>query len=468
MTINHPTGAERGNSPLPSMGSNTKYRRLFETAQDGILLLNALTGVIEDANPFLIELLGFSLEELQGKQLWEIGAFADVVECKRLYAELIEFRYVRYEDLPLKAKTGLAIEVEFVSNVYDVDGIDVIQCNIRDITDRKRIEAKLAATERMFRGLVEHSISGIYIIQDDLIVYVNQRAADILNQGSIIGMIGTGYLLWVNSDDRTNVAGIMAQILGGSSENMAYEFYADIQTDGQTIRVGANASLADHLDRPAIVGMIQDISEKRRLEDALQHYINELKTSFMSTVKVATIISEMRDPYTAGHERRVSEIASAIGTAMGFDKERVSGLRVAGHLHDLGKILIPAEILSKPGRLTSIEYELIKGHVQASYDVLAGVEFPWPIAQIALQHHERMDGSGYPNHLKGDEILLDARIMAIADVVESMASHRPYRAALGIDAALSEIKRGRGTIYDAVVADACVSLFTDQHFQLPV
>jgi len=175
----------------------------------------------------------------------------------------------------------------------------------------------------------------------------------------------------------------------------------------------------------------------------------------------------MRDPYTAGHERRVAEIAVAVGAELGFDARRQEGLRVAGYLHDIGKITIPSEILSKPGKLSPIEYQLIQGHPQASYDVLKAVEFPWPVAEIALQHHERMDRSGYPQGLKGEAILLEARILAVADVVEAMSSHRPYRPGLGIDKALAEIERGRGSAYDPKVADACLGLFRKKSYALP-
>ena len=169
-----------------------------------------------------------------------------------------------------------------------------------------------------------------------------------------------------------------------------------VRRDGITIQAGASASRSMHEGRPAIIGMLQDISEKKRDAEDICRYVVQLKTAFMSTVNVATTISEMRDPYTAGHERRVAEIAVAIGAELGFDSDRLEGLRVAGHLHDIGKIDIPSEILSKPGKLRPVEYLLIQGHAQASYDVLKGVEFPWPVAQIALQHHERMDGTGYP------------------------------------------------------------------------
>ena len=149
-----------------------------------------------------------------------------------------------------------------------------------------------------------------------------------------------------------------------------------------------------------------------------------------------------------------------------LDERKQEGLRVAGYLHDIGKITIPAEILSKPGKLSPIEYELIKGHPQSGYDVLKDVEFPWPIAQVALQHHERMDGSGYPQGLKGEAILFEARIMAVADVMEAMSSHRPYRSGLGVGKVLAEIERGRGTAYDPAVADACLKMFREGAYTL--
>ena len=208
-------------------------------------------------------------------------------------------------------------------------------------------------------------------------------------------------------------------------------------------------------------------AERARVEEELQQYVAQLKSAFMSTVEVATTISEMRDPYTAGHERRVAEVAAAIGAELGFDDRRLEGLRVGGYLHDLGKITIPAEILSKPGKLKPIELDLIRGHPEAGYEALKNVNFPWPIADMARQHHERVDGSGYPQGLKGEAILLEARILGVADTVEAMSSHRPYRAALGIDVALAEIERGRGSLYDPPVVDACLRLFRVKGYEIP-
>ncbi|MFZ1980551.1 MAG: HD-GYP domain-containing protein, partial [Smithella sp.] len=191
-----------------------------------------------------------------------------------------------------------------------------------------------------------------------------------------------------------------------------------------------------------------------------------LRKAVGTTIGVLVSALEIRDPYTAGHQKRVADLARAIATEMEFPYDIIEGIRMAGSIHDIGKLSIPAEILTKPTKLTKIEFSLIKEHPQSGYEMLKDVESLWPLAQIVYQHHERMDGSGYPRNLKGDEILLDARIMAVADVVEAMASHRPYRPALGINAALEEIQMHRGILYDADVADACLRLFREKGYQL--
>lgn len=205
--------------------------------------------------------------------------------------------------------------------------------------------------------------------------------------------------------------------------------------------------------------------KRAQVESAL--YVKQLQTAFMETVELATKLSEMRDPYTHGHERRVADIAVAIGSTMGFESRRLEGLKVAGLLHDVGKNRIPVEILSRPGKLSAAEFLLIKEHARAGYNVLKDVKFPWPVAEITLQHHERMDGSGYPQGLKGEAILIDARILAVADTVEAMSSHRPYRAGRGIDKALAEIELESGRQFDSVVADACLRLFREKGYVIP-
>jgi PAS domain S-box-containing protein len=193
----------------------------------------------------------------------------------------------------------------------------------------------------------------------------------------------------------------------------------------------------------------------------------KLQLSLMETIDIARSLVELRDPYTAGHEKHVGDLAKAIGAEMGLDATHQEGLMVAGYLHDLGKIIVPVEILCKPGKISPEEYNLIKNHVQAGYDLLKGVSFPWPVSHSVLEHHERLDGSGYPKGLKGDQISLDGRIMAVADVMDAMGCNRPYRTSLGIEKALAEIEGGRGRTYDEKVVDACVTLFRKKGYIIP-
>ncbi|MCX7923800.1 MAG: HD domain-containing protein [Clostridia bacterium] len=206
--------------------------------------------------------------------------------------------------------------------------------------------------------------------------------------------------------------------------------------------------------------------EKAKAEERLRQSYGKLQKAMEGTIEAIARVVEMRDPYTAGHQRRVAKLASAIAEEMGFSEEIITGIRMAGIIHDIGKISVPAEILSKPGKLSQIEFELIKTHAQVGYDILKSVEFPWPIAKVVLQHHERIDGLGYPNGIKGNDILIEAKIVGVADVVEAMASHRPYRPALGIGIALKEIRMNRGTAYDPDVVDACIRLFQEKGYKL--
>lgn len=201
----------------------------------------------------------------------------------------------------------------------------------------------------------------------------------------------------------------------------------------------------------------------------LQLNLDKFQLAMEGIVEAISVAVEMRDPYTAGHQKRVADLSCAIATLMGMHKEDIYGLRMASVIHDLGKLTVPAGILSKPGKLSDLEYQLIKSHVRAGYDILKQIDFPWPIADIILQHHERLNGSGYPQGLTKDQIILPARILAVADVFETIASHRPYRPALGLQPAIDELRLNRGTLYDSQVVDVCLSLvekgqfeFTDQ------
>jgi len=208
-----------------------------------------------------------------------------------------------------------------------------------------------------------------------------------------------------------------------------------------------------------------DISERKRAERGLEESMARLREALGGTIEAIAKTMETRDPYTAGHEQRVAELACAIGDEIGLSPDRMEGLKMAGMVHDLGKVSIPVAILSKPGRISKIELELIKTHSVTGYEILKEIKFPWPIALMVLQHHERIDGSGYPYGIMGDALLLESRILAVADVVEAMSSHRPYRPALGIEASLAEIEGKKGVLYDKGVVDVCLRLFREKGFR---
>ncbi|HCI53529.1 MAG TPA: two-component system response regulator [Gallionella sp.] len=222
------------------------------------------------------------------------------------------------------------------------------------------------------------------------------------------------------------------------------------------------ARVRTHLELNRLRHHLEDLVDERTVE--LRESERKLRASLLESITALAAIVEMRDPYTAGHQRRVAELAVAIAREMKLSDEMIEGIHLASVVHDVGKIRVPAEILSKPGKLTELEFGLIKEHAQNGFEILKTIEFPWSIAQIVLQHHERMNGSGYPRGLSGEHILLESRIVTVADVVESMISHRPYRAGLGLEAALAEIENNKGSLFDAAVVEACVRVFREQDF----
>jgi putative nucleotidyltransferase with HDIG domain len=215
----------------------------------------------------------------------------------------------------------------------------------------------------------------------------------------------------------------------------------------------------------AYLASLRDITDRKRMQQRLQFSLDNLKKVMDGTISAMAMAVEMRDPYTSGHQHRVAELAQAIAQEIKLSVENIEGVYMAASIHDIGKISLPAEILSKPIKLTDIERKMIQAHSKVGYDILRGIDFSWPIAQIVLQHHERMDGSGYPHGLGGEEILIGARIVGVADVVETMASHRPYRPSIGLDKALEEVSINKGKLYDQRVVNACLKLFNEKGFK---
>ena len=275
---------------------------------------------------------------------------------------------------------------------------------------------------------------------------------------------GCNVLRMIKPDEHERLMRNIRKVLDGEESQGSHEYTA-LRKDGSTfpaLLYGARI-----LREGKVAGMraiLVDITERKQSEEKLASTLSTLRKAIGGTIQAIVQVVEMRDPYTAGHQRRVADLARSIATEMGLPPDTIEGVRVAAVIHDIGKVSVPAEILSKPGKLTQNEFELIKDHAETGYDILKDVEFPWPIAEMIRQHHERLDGSGYPRGLKGDDTLIEARVIALADVVEAIASHRPFRPAHGIEVALDEIKKNRGTLYDPKIVDACLRLFTERKY----
>ena len=376
----------------------------------------------------------------------------------------------RLLDLEFYCKDGSTLWLENTfSLIWDENGKPLSLLGAgRDITERKRAEKELLKSEEKYRRLVENAQEGIFqSTAEGHHITVNQAFANILGYESPEEVLATiadiPHQVYVHPDDRTKILQIIEK--EGSVKSYEAEFY---KKDGSKTWVSINMhAVRDEEGRLLYYqGTDQNITEKKKIKAERQENIERLRKSLEAMINAMAVTVETRDPYTAGHQRRVADLARAIAVEMNLKSEQIDSIRMASMIHDIGKIAVPAEILSKPTKLTDLEFDLIKTHSQSGYDILKDIEFPWPLADFVLQHHERMNGSGYPQGLKGDDILLEARIMAVADVVEAIASYRPYRPALGIDLALEEISGNKGILYDADAVDACLKLFQEKGYTL--
>jgi PAS domain S-box-containing protein len=279
-------------------------------------------------------------------------------------------------------------------------------------------------------------------------------------------LVGMNYLNFMDNFAAKEVFRVFNSVFhsGKPSKTGAYEL---IRKDGQRIVCDVSVTLIlDDEGKPrGFRGILRDITEHRHTQE-LQERFNLMRRMLGQTIHALSIAFELRDPFTAGHHRRVSDLSRSIATQLKLSRDAIDGIRISGSIHDIGKISIPSEILNKPGKLSNIEFMMVKTHPEIGYNILKNIDFPWPVAQTVHQHHERIDGSGYPQGLTGNEIIMEARIMAVADVVEAMASHRPYRRAIGITEALNEVETNKGILYDRDVADACLDLFRARGYKL--
>lgn len=490
----------------------TKFRSLVEQNIAGIAIVGSDLS-IRYFNPYLAGLLGYTAEETIGRK------FLDVVAdtCKAIVADHINSHvsetggFVQLEiDLLNKNGGVVNVSVNAAPSVYEGQAVSL--GILLDITERKKTDQALKRANRALRtlsegnGVVVHSANEGDLMRDicRVIVESGYRMAwigmredgvgDALKSVAVAGMGGGGVegarrvscceeraacrmcATAIRTGDTQTSKDLPEPSLSPWCDELRERGFASAaafplkRESGVFGVLGIYSAEADAFDRDELklleelardlayaINALRDRQDKVKIDKLWRDGLEATIAAIANTV-------ELRDPYTAGHQQRVARLAAAIATRLKFSEFDIRGLYLAGAVHDVGKIDIPAEFLSKPGRLSELEHALIKTHAEHGYNILKGIHFPWPIADIVRQHHERIDGSGYPQGLAGDAILPEAKILAVADVVEAMMSHRPYRAALGIDAALAEIEKGKGSAFDPATVEACVALFREGGF----
>jgi len=421
------------------------------------------------ANQRTFELHGYSRDEFLALNLRQL----DVPVAEELIAarmqELHERGEASFEAAHFR-KDGMTLPVDIRAEVTTWGGKEAILSVATDLTEHKQAEENQARLNQQNELILRSAAEGILGLDSQgNHTFVNPAAARMLGYGAEELLGRPSHSTWHHTKPDGNPypreeCEIYAAYRDGAVHRTSTEVFW--RKDGTSFPVEYASTPTYEQGRLAgAVVTFADITERKRAEEDVRRQAEQLRRTVEGAVLAMSHVVETRDPYTAGHERRVAELATAIAEDMGMDGEELDALRHAGLIHDVGKIAVPAEILAKPGRLSEVEFNLIKQHPAAGFDILAAIDFGRPVAEIVLQHHERLDGSGYPRGLSGADILPEARILAVADVVEAMSSHRPYRAALGMEAALAEIREHAGVKYDADVAAACVRLVEEQGFQ---
>lgn len=438
-----------------------KYQRLFELAGDGILLIK--DDVFIDCNPRAAQMLGYeSPSELINRKPFEISPEkqpdgSDSREyalflTRAAYKTPLIFEWVHLQ------KNGARCHMEISLTLFDHES-GILLVHWRDISERKQMEQSLRSATRLLEraGRLAH-VGGWEYCYGQKHVEVSQQLAEMLGLTEAGQYPARQMLRLLNPDERKRGCAYIKRLMGSGR---AWDIDLPVRLqNGQQLWLRLSSERIVNSDGiSCLSGAVQDITQTVHAKAAQQQKDEEIMTGHLQLMQAMSLALEKRDPYTAGHQNRVADLAAEIARYMGFDDERLQGLILGATLHDMGKIAIPAEILTRPGRISFEEMELIKRHAQIGYEIIRDVSFPWPIAQMLHQHHERMDGSGYPQGLAGEDILLEARIISVADVVEAMASHRPYREALGIEQALEEIREGQNTRYDPKVVNACLKVF---------
>ena len=442
--------------------SEEKFRGITERSFDIIITVDQ-EEICTYVSPSVERVLGYKPEEIIGKHFQVLFPENMIKKVERVYNTLIqgkEIEEVNFEVLR-KDRRKAIIEVNGSPIIKD-DKIVGVQIHSRDITLRKLEEEMIEKEKNKLQKYID--IAGIIlkiVDKDGKVSLINNRGCEVLEytKEEILGKN------WIDNFVPERLKNKMNDILTKlkSNQTVAYEYFEHpilTKSGEEKIISWSNTILKDERDEfQGILSSGEDVTIKSRVERELQENYQKLQQIMEDTVYTMAKVVEKKDPYSAGHQKRVSQIATAIAKEMKLPKNKIEGLRVASLVHDIGKIGMPIEILSKPSGLTELGYDLMTEHPMTGYNILKEIDFPWPVAEIVLQHHEKINGSGYPNGLKGDNILIEARILCVADVIEAMSSYRAYRSSHTIKEVLKELNRNKGTLYDPMVVDACKELF---------
>lgn len=448
--------AEHKQAKLVKGDLSEKYYALYQQSLCGIVIVDIISGTIIEANNAFIELVGYSADELRLKKIWELRPPELQTESEALFEKYcfsIDADTHSIYNLPYQNKDGTIVPVDFQIRKINIDGNQMIMGMVRDLSEKQHLEQKVKKSELVWQesfDAIEHMMlvtDGNYLIRQANLATLrtmNKEKDEILGQPCY-------------------------RVFHNLSSPPKYCPYAQVQKTGKPQEYEINDPNLKRIfcyacypmnakKSKRIVHVINDVTHVRQQELLSQELSQSLAESFQGTSMAFVDLQENRDPYTVGHSQQVTELVTRIALKMDFDEHDIEGIQASALLHDIGKIAVPSDILNKPGKLASYEMENIKQHPVTAYNVLGKVPFPWPIAEVIRQHHERLDGSGYPLGVKGDKIHLWARILAVADTVDAMVSHRPYRPALPIQVAKDEIATGRGILYDPDVVDVVMSI----------
>ncbi|MFQ6069014.1 MAG: PAS domain S-box protein [Candidatus Aminicenantales bacterium] len=446
--------------------SEEKYRAIVEQSHDAIYIYRGNRFLF--VNDTVARITGYTKDELYQMNVWNLIHPDDRERVKKIGRDRAEGKEVpsRYVARVVTRK-GESRYCEFAVKAISYRGEYAAIGAVRDVTEQKKAEEALRESEEKYKLIAETSPDAVTTTDlEGRITYASPLTVKMHGYRSSRELMGRSSFELIHPRDHEKAQTNLEKVLRGKAvRNSEYTF---LRKDGKAFAGELSVSLITNGSGKPVgfIAITRDITERKRAEREIQLSNKKLLRALEGTVHALASAVEKRDPSTAGHQERVARLAGVIAREMGLPEERIRGIRMAGLVHDVGKIYIPAEILSKASLLNEVEIALIRTHPKVGYDILRGIEFPWPVAKIVLQHHERLNGSGYPTGLTGEDILLEARILAVADVVEAMYSHRPYRPALGLEAAFREITRHRSTLYDSAVVDACLKLFKEKGFRL--